>query len=286
MRGTVIACVVLSVATARAQPKPLESLTLDAADLPSFTVGPQHAHLRWLTVDGCGRVADLTPLRGLPAGIEIQLGKSDCLAVDKLDGIESAGVVFSFAVHRDISALASAKGLHRLHLGNGPVPLAALGSLKLPALEELDVNALKESPAAITKFLNSPLVAQVKRLSINLDRVPTLPSLPNLTGLDVSLMLANPTSIDLSFVRQTRGLRRLRIGGAVQANLAPLLALDQLETLDVAGLCRIDPRPLAKLPKLRWLAISELVDERHKPVRNGLEVHRSNPYALCSPPKP
>lgn len=284
MRGTVIAAAILSSTVAQAQPA--ESLTIDVADLATFTVGPQHAKLRWFTLDGCGTVADLKPLRALPPGVEIQLGKSNCLTIDKVDGLEDATVVMSFAIHNDLSALTNAKKLRRLYLGNGVLPLGVLGAMKLPALESLDLNLRKNTKADVTWFLASPLVAQVKDLSIGVDHAPVLPPLPELTGLSVSLMLQDSSRVDLSFVRSTPALKRLRVGGAIEADLTPLLTLKKLETLDVAGLCRIDPRPLARLPKLRWMTISMLVEETHKPVRSGLDVTRSNPYVLCSPPKP
>ena len=56
-----------------------------------------------------------------------------------------------------------------------------------------------------------------------------------------------------------------------------------LETLDIAGICHVDARVLATLPNLTSVAVSMQVDAQAWPVRAGLEVTTSNPYAICSP---
>nr|MBA2544092.1 hypothetical protein [Deltaproteobacteria bacterium] len=267
-------------------PPSIDPLTIDVGDVSSFVVGPKHAALRSLTIDGCGTLADLVPLRGLPAGIEIQLGKSNCLTVERLDGIEHAGALTAFAIVLDVSALSHATQLRRLSLRNGPLPMAGLVALKLPSLRSLDVNLRKSSRGDVQRLLEAPLLGMLDELGITLDAAPALPALPRLRSLDVSLFPDDTRRGEFRFLRAVPNLKRLRIGGVEQADLGPIVALRELDTLDVAGVCRIDARPLAKLPKLSWVTISRLVDEAHKPVRAGLEVHRSNPYALCSPPRP
>jgi hypothetical protein len=283
MRALLVLAATAGVAHAQPANDP-QFLTVKVADLPSFVAGPQHAQVRWFTVEGCGTLKNLHPLRRLPADVEVHLGQSDCLTVDKVDGIERAKVVISYAIHRDITGFGEASRLRRLHLLNGPLPLAALGNIAIPSLDYLDLNVLKNKPAEIARFLKSPLLGQLRQFSIHLDHPPPLPKLPRLRGLDVGFMLANPNTVDLSFLDNTPNLVNLSLGGAEDADLTPILSLSSLETLDVAGLCRIDPTPLGALPRLRRLVVSLLVPDNQKPVRKGLDVDRSNPYAMCSPP--
>lgn len=284
VKQLLIIAVLASTATAQPAAPKLESLTIDIKDLRAFVVKPEHAQLRWVTVDGCGTIPDLKPLAKLPRGVAIQLGRSECLVVERLDGIERAGSLTSFAVVNDASALAKAAPLRQLALHNAPLPIADLLALP-PDIESLDVNLAKSSRGEIRQLLASPLVGGLDSLSFSVSEVPVLPPLPRLRSLSISMFPTDTRRADLGFLRNTPDLKHLRIGGVQQAALAPILALRELETLDVAGLCRIDARPLARLPKLTWVTISMLVEETHKPVRSGLEVHRSNPYALCSPPK-
>jgi hypothetical protein len=285
-----IALVVLAGSAVAAPPPtqpppslPIVELVLEAADVSTFVAGPQHARVRRVTVDGCGTVADLVPLRALPAGIDVQLGKSNCLSVDKLDGIERARSLMSFAKVRDISALANATQLRDLSLNNGPLPIADLAALTLPALRSLNVNLHHHPEADAELLFESPLVANLEELSFGVEFIPSLPALPKLRTLTASLYPHDTRRGDLSFVRKAPALKHLRVGGLETADLAPILALRDLETLDIAGLCRVDARRLARLPKLRWVTISKQVEEARKPVRTGLEVTPSNPYALCSP---
>ncbi len=262
------------------------SLTIAVADLPSFVAKPEHKYLRWVTVDGCGTIPDLAPLKSLPSGVELQLGKSNCLTIERLDGVERVGSLSVFGVVRDASALARATPLRRLSLHNGPLPIADLVALP-PDLEALDVNLQKSSRGEIRQLFASPLVRGLDSLSISVSEVPALPRLPKLTKLYVSMFPADTSYADLGFLRNTPAVKHLGIGGVEDANLEPIIALRRLETLDVAGLCRIDARPLARMPTLTRVTIARSVDEANKPVRAGLDVHRSNPYALCSaPPNP
>ena len=274
--------IALLARTAAAQPAPQLSLTIDIRDLPTFVVKPEHAHLRWVTVDGCGKIRDLAPLAKLPRGLSITVGKSNCLVVESVQGIENAGSFSAFAVVGDASALSRAPALRSVSLHNGPLPVADLVMLP-PGLESLDLNLMKSSRDEIRQLLASPVVGGLGSLDISVTEVPVLPRLPRLRSLTVSMFPTDTRRADLGFLRNTPDLHYLRVGGVERAALGPILALRKLETLDVAGLCRIDARPLARLPKLARVTISKLVLDSELPVRSGLDVHRSNPFALCSP---
>jgi hypothetical protein len=99
------------------------------------------------------------------------------------------------------------------------------------------------------------------------------------------MFLADPSTVDLSFVRNAPHVKHLRIGGVERPDIAPITALHELETLDVTGLCDIDAQQLAQLPKLRWMTISMPVTETQKLVRPGLTI-TPYPNALCNTSRP
>jgi hypothetical protein len=285
LRGVTRVLLVLAILTNPAFAQS-NHLTIDAKDVATFAAGPQHANVSWVDIDSCGTVADLVPLRGLPANIEVSLGKSDCLTVERLDGIEHARILFAYAKVRDISALAKASQMYRLFLQNGPLSIASLVKHAPPMLGSLGLNLMKNTRADLQQLLASTVAARLWELSIYVDHVPSLAPLPKLRALSVQLALADTRRADLGFVRHAPNLKNLNVGGAETADLTPILQLAKLETLDVAGICRVDARALVSLTKLRWLAISPLVDESRKPVRSDLDVQRSNRWVGCSPKTP
>ena len=263
-------------------PRQRVTFSIGAAQLSTLKVRAP-AGLTDLTVTGCGKLADLTPLRAITTLRRVQLGTDDCLEVARLDGLELVEELRSFAIVHDVSALAQANHLDALALQNGVIPVAALAALPLK-LDSLEVNLQKNPRADLAVLVNGPLVRNVRSLSLDLAFVPTLPDLPGLETLSVSMFPANTERGDIAFVAKAPHLKHLITGGVKHADLAPILALHELETLDIAGICHVDARPLAKLPNLTSVMVSMQVDATDWPVRAGLEVTTSNPYALCSTP--
>jgi hypothetical protein len=270
------------VATSPPARKQRVTFSIDAAQLSTLKLSAP-AGLTDLTVTGCGRLADLVPLRAITTLIRVQLGTDDCLEVARLDGLELVEELRSFAIVDDVTALAQATHLDALALHNGVMPVAALAALPL-TLDSLELNLQKNRRSDLAVLMNGPLVRHVRSLSLDLAFVPTLPDLPELESLSVSMFPANTDRGDLAFVGKAPHLKHLVTGGVQHADLAPILALRELETLDIAGICHVDARALAKLPNLTWVAVSMQVDAKAWPVRAGLEVTPSNPYALCSKP--
>jgi len=257
----------------------LEAIEIDVHQLASLAA-LAGVPLRELSISGCGDIADLVPIRALPALENLQVGGSECMKLARLDGIERLHKLTVFARIDDASALSGATQLKSVTLHNGPIPLATIGTL---SIDELELNLRKNPPGDLAQLVKLPMLRELSALDLTIDRVPALPELPKLTTLRISLFPADTSKADLAFVRKAPHLVHLSIGGVMTADLAPILALKQLETLDIAGICRVDAKPLAKLPNLKWLAVSLQVDDAHQPSRAGLEVTPSNPYRLCSP---
>ena len=269
-------------ATPHPAPRLRVAFSIAAAQLSTLKASAP-AGLTDLTVTGCGRLADLVPLRAITTLTRVQLGTDDCLEVARLDGLELVKELRAFAVVDDVAALAQAKHLDALALQNGVMPVAALAALPL-TLDSLELNLQKNPRSDLAVLMNGPLVRHVRSLSLDLAFVPTLlPDLPELESLSVSMFPANTARGDLAFVGKAPHLKHLVTGGVQHADLAPILALRELETLDIAGICHVDARVLATLPNLTWVAVSMQVDAQAWPVRAGLEVTTSNPYAICSP---
>lgn len=271
-------------ANATPPPAPGQRVTfsIGAAQLSTLKASAP-AGLTDLTVTGCGRLADLVPLRAITTLTRVQLGTDDCLEVARLDGLELVEELRSFAIVDDVAALVQAKHLDALALQNGVIPVTALAALPLK-LDSLELNLQKNPRSDLAVLMNGPLVRHVRSLSLDLAFVPTMPDLPELESLSVSMFPANTERGDLAFVGKAPHLKHLVTGGVQHADLAPILALRELETLDIAGICHVDARALAKLPNLTWVTVSMQVDAKAWPVRAGLEVTTSNPYALCSKP--
>jgi hypothetical protein len=261
---------------------PRVAFSIGAAQLSKLNESAP-AGLTDLTVTGCGRLTDLVPLRAITTLIRVQLGTDNCLEVARLDGIELVEELRAFAVVDDVAALAQAKHLDALALHNGVIQVATLAALPLK-LDSLELNLRKNPRSDLAVLMNGPLVRHLRSLSLDLDFVPTLPDLPALESLSVSMFPANTERADLAFVGKALHLKHLVTGGVQHASLSPILALRELETLDIAGICHVDARALAELPNLTWVAVSMQVDANVWPVRAGLEVTPSNPYAICSAP--
>jgi hypothetical protein len=272
-------------ATAPSAQRQRVAFSIGAAQLSTLKASAP-AGLSDLTVTGCGRLADLVPLRAITTLTRVQLGTDDCLEVSRLEGLELVKELRAFAVVDDVGALTHAKHLDALALQNGVMPVAALAALPL-RLDSLELNLQKNSPSDVALLMNGPLVHHVRSLSLDLAFVPTvamLPELPELESLSVSMFPANTDRGDLAFVGKAPHVKHLVTGGVQHADLAPILALRELETLDIAGICHVDARALERLPNLTSVTVSIQVDATAWPVRAGLEVTTSNPYAICSGP--
>jgi Leucine-rich repeat (LRR) protein len=227
-----------------------------------------------LNLNGNG-ISDITPLGGLLAlrDLGLQFGNdiSDISALASLRALES----LSLAGNSRLSSITALQGLPRLMqlslTDTAVLDLAPLSSL--PSLTNLGVTGDSVTLAPVyglttllsLKIANSPQVdvsglAQITELQslrlVNcaLTDLSGLVALSDLRALDV---FGNPGVTDLSFVSSLPALVSLNISGLVNADLAPVLAKTQLESLIISDLGLTSLDALAPLTNLRLLAAGQ-----------------------------
>ena len=263
----------------------LESISVDVSDVPRLE-GLSLQKARALTISGCGELRDLAALRGLSNLETLSLGGAPCLRVASTRGLESLthlSTLQSFAQIADLTPLREMKALRHLMLFNGPGSVAELDGL---TLQSLTVNLALASASEADALEKLPLLAKLETFDLTVQRVPALPPMPALKRLRVALFMPEgtppPFAIDLAFLSAMPALEGLVLGGAMNADLTAIVKLGKLTTLDIAGICNVDARPLARAPRLVWLSVPQRIGVQLLPQKTGLEIVRSNPFAICS----